>query len=125
MRFDPEDTREAFEKFVSSPPFDRCVSRVPDDPDTFAWPGSYHDINVDLAWNVWKESALQQRRNLKEVVLHGADSPPETHQYVEFRRAHTIVLRGEYFLLSGKWHEVTSAFVPSRDIIIAMRKEKK
>jgi hypothetical protein len=27
------------------------------DPENTAWPGCYKDINVELAWEAWQESA--------------------------------------------------------------------
>lgn len=45
--------REQFEKWVSSPPFEKSVVRF---PEWSAWPGMYQDLNVDLAWQAWKES---------------------------------------------------------------------
>ena len=46
--------RHDFEAFISSPPFERSVERFGDES---AWPGNYVDLDVDLAWNAWQESA--------------------------------------------------------------------
>lgn len=48
--------RARFEAAISSSPYERNVSRFPEDPDRFAWPGNYRDITVDLAWNMWLEA---------------------------------------------------------------------
>lgn len=49
--------RAEFEAFISGPPFERDVRRFPQDEARFAWPGSYRDLEVDLAWQAWCESA--------------------------------------------------------------------
>lgn len=51
--------RARFEAFIAGPPFERDVRRFPDDPERYAWPGSYRDINVDLAWQAWIEARVQ------------------------------------------------------------------
>ena len=48
--------RQRFESWISAPPFERPVSRWPDDPSKYAWPGAYVDIDVELAWEAWKEA---------------------------------------------------------------------
>lgn len=52
--------RESFEKFISSPPFEKSVDRWPDNPDRHAWPGAYKQMDVRLAWECWKE-AMEKR----------------------------------------------------------------
>jgi hypothetical protein len=51
---EPTPTRDAFEAWVSSPPFERSVDRFPEHPGLYSWPGSYRDIDVDLAWQAWQ-----------------------------------------------------------------------
>ena len=48
--------REQFEEWISVDPFARSIERFPDDPENYAWPGTYKDINTDLAWQAWKEA---------------------------------------------------------------------
>jgi hypothetical protein len=48
--------RVAFERAISGPPYERDVSRYPDD-HTVAWPGNYKDYPTDLAWALWRERA--------------------------------------------------------------------
>lgn len=48
--------REAFEAFMSSPPYERDVARFPDNA-TSAWPGNYKAIDIDLAWCAWQVRA--------------------------------------------------------------------
>src|SRR6185295_3401359 len=50
------ETRIAFEKWVSTPPFEYDCDRWPNDESKHAWPGQYKDISVQLAWEAWKES---------------------------------------------------------------------
>lgn len=49
-----ESTREAFESWISSPPFERSVDRWPADESKFAWPGQYRVYEVQLAWEAWQ-----------------------------------------------------------------------
>ncbi len=49
-------TREAFEKWISQPPYERLLGRVPNDSTRFAWPDQYVDIGVQLAWEAWQAS---------------------------------------------------------------------
>ena len=44
-------TRESFEAFISAPPFEMPIDRF---DDRGAWPGSYTELEVDLAWQAWK-----------------------------------------------------------------------
>ena len=46
-------TREAFEAFIGAPPFELDTYRF---DDRGAWPGSYTELEVDLAWQAWKAS---------------------------------------------------------------------
>jgi hypothetical protein len=50
------EVREAFEAAISASPYERSVSRYPDDATRSAWPGNYRDIAVDLAWCMWQEA---------------------------------------------------------------------
>lgn len=48
--------RQAFEIFISSPPFEKGIERFPADSAKYPWPGAYRDITVELAWECWKEA---------------------------------------------------------------------
>lgn len=48
-----EAERIKFEKWITAPPYEREVCRKPNNPDITAWPGNYHDYNVQLAWEAW------------------------------------------------------------------------
>lgn len=53
-------TREQFEAFISAPPFEMPIERF---DDRSAWPGSYTELEVDLAWQAWKaatDAALER-----------------------------------------------------------------
>ena len=53
-------TRKAFEAFISAPPFEMPIDRF---DDRSAWPGSYTELEVDLAWQAWKaatDAALER-----------------------------------------------------------------
>ena len=47
--------RQKFESWISSPPYERELSRWPQDETKFGWPGQYGDIAVQLAWEAWCE----------------------------------------------------------------------
>lgn len=44
-------TRQAFEAFISAPPFEMGISRF---DDRGAWPGNYKSYETDLAWQSWQ-----------------------------------------------------------------------
>jgi hypothetical protein len=52
-----QKNRESFEYWIKSSPYEKSVSRFINDPENTAWPGCYKDINVELAWEAWQESA--------------------------------------------------------------------
>ena len=45
------ESRKQFEALISSAPFEYNIDRF---PKKSAWPGSYIEIPVDLAWQVWQ-----------------------------------------------------------------------
>jgi len=47
-------SREAFEKWISQPPYEKDITKYPDDPELAAWPKCYRDISVQLAWDAWQ-----------------------------------------------------------------------
>lgn len=63
--------RDAFEAWISSPPFERETTRYPKDETKFAWPGSYRDYEVQIAWDAWREGA--------KYVLTALKDPHRTH----------------------------------------------
>lgn len=54
------ENRQAFERFISSPPFEKDIERFPTDSAKYPWPGAYRDITVELAWECWKEATSVQ-----------------------------------------------------------------
>ena len=52
--------REAFEKFVSAPPFEYSTERM---TELSAWPGNYRSIAVQLAWESWKARAASSEQS--------------------------------------------------------------
>ena len=53
------DSRARFEKWISSPPTKRDISRFPQDETKSAWPGHYKDIVTQLSWEAWEEGIAQ------------------------------------------------------------------
>jgi len=54
-----DQIRQNFESWISSPPFEKRIERFPDDENRHAWPGSYREISVELAWQAWQEASKQ------------------------------------------------------------------
>ena len=66
--------REAFEVFITAPPFEMQIERL---DGRCAWPGSYTHHDVDLAWQAWKAametkddeiSALKAKRDAQLAI---------------------------------------------------------
>ncbi len=49
-----EDTRDAFERWISSAPIYAEISRWP--TDGACLPGQYYDYKTQLAWEAWCEA---------------------------------------------------------------------
>jgi len=58
-------TRQAFEAFITAPPFEMGISRF---DDRGAWPGSYLSYDVDLAWAAWKEATAAALERAAEEI---------------------------------------------------------
>lgn len=56
--------RDRFEAWISSPPFERNISRIPDDPAQYSWPGNYREYDVQLAWEAFEEGAKDPEEKL-------------------------------------------------------------
>lgn len=48
-----QESRKQFEKWISSPPYERQATRI---PATGSWPGHYQFLDVRLAWEAWQEA---------------------------------------------------------------------
>ena len=59
-------TREAFEAFISAPPFEMPIERF---DDRSAWPGSYTELEVDLAWQAWQAAINAALERAAEVCV--------------------------------------------------------
>jgi len=66
------DSRAAFETFISLPPHEKEILRFPDDGSS-AWPGSYKNLIVDLAWDAWQASRQALEGEQLEVWLGSGD----------------------------------------------------
>lgn len=51
-------TREAFEAWVSDPPFEYSIERM---TELSSWPGNYRGIEVQLAWEAWQAAVADER----------------------------------------------------------------
>ena len=81
--------RERFEAWVSDDPYARSVERCPDDPEKFAWPGTYKDINTELAWQAWQTAWELGEPGLTRVrAIEGKDRVGrEIHVQIPAREA--------------------------------------
>lgn len=71
---DPTTTsRKAFEQWISAPPIEKEVLRYPADETKYAWPGSYRDYKVQLAWEAWQEALSSMTPEVKQALEIGLD----------------------------------------------------
>lgn len=66
-----DENRRAFEKWISSSPYELEVSRFPDNEALAAWPGLYRHNTVQLAWEAWCERG---NRHLLDRNFPGPES---------------------------------------------------
>lgn len=52
-------TCDAFEKWISSDPYNRLIAKH---GDCGTWPGQYKSYATQLAWEAWQEAARQERQ---------------------------------------------------------------
>ena len=72
------DIRAEFEAFISLPPHEKEISRFPDNGSS-AWPGSYKNLIVDLAWDAWQAS----RKALSSCPEIPDSSEPDSRQALD------------------------------------------
>lgn len=63
--------REEFERMVSGPPYEKDISRWPDDSAKYAWFGQYKELDVQLAWEFFENA--RNRDPAVAVVCDGYD----------------------------------------------------
>ena len=72
--------REAFEKWISGPPYELSIARYPNDPTRYGFPSTYREHDVDLCWLAWQEAIAQQQDELERLVeLEGKLSSIRRH----------------------------------------------
>ena len=92
------DSRAEFESFISLPPHEKEISRFPEDGSS-AWPGSYKNLIVDLAWETWQAS-----RQSGDGCLHTGTLTVDHHkndpamQNVDYAHADGVLEPGVYKL---------------------------
>ena len=59
-----DDCRKAFEAWISAPPLKKGIERWPDDPEEYAWPGNYVELDVQLAWLAWKAATRHSKKTM-------------------------------------------------------------
>jgi hypothetical protein len=68
-------TRADFEEWISSPPYEREVTRF---SEGSAWPGSYRELDVDLAWQAWS-AAMSLTRERRAALCDKAQGATSAH----------------------------------------------
>lgn len=53
VRSDDGSARESFERWITSPPLEKDITRNSTDEEKSAWPGQYRSYEVQLAWEAW------------------------------------------------------------------------
>lgn len=69
-------SREAFEVWISAPPYERSVNRRGEDD---AWPGQYWSYETQAAWEAWQESAKQEREACAKEAERQMEDEPYGH----------------------------------------------
>ena len=70
--------RAHFDKWITSPPYEREIRRWPMDETKYAWPGQYRDIAVQIAWEAWQERAAMSSNDQAHLRQPDHDSRKET-----------------------------------------------
>jgi hypothetical protein len=66
-----ETNRHEFEEWVTAMPYERDITRIPNDSERYAFPNTYVSYHVDLAWEAWqaaREQVTEQRDRLAEAL---------------------------------------------------------
>lgn len=77
--------RQAFEKWITAPPFERGIERY---GEQSAWPGNYQDYDTQIAWNGW-QAAIEHLSRAAEPVGTLVVEPDKTNQYG--KNAHVVL----------------------------------
>lgn len=54
-----ETNRREFEEWITAMPYERDITRRPNDFEKYAFPNTYVDYQVDLAWEAWQAARKQ------------------------------------------------------------------
>ena len=57
-----ERERQAFEHWITLPPFERNTARFPSDQTRYPWPNGYCDYEVQIAWEAWQEARKEREQ---------------------------------------------------------------
>lgn len=60
--------RQAFEAWISGPPYERDIKRWPDDERKYSWPGQYCEITTQVAWEAWQEASVEMSTELPKTL---------------------------------------------------------
>jgi len=55
-----ETNRREFEEWITAMPYERDITRRPNDFEKYAFPNTYVDYQVDLAWEAWQAARKRQ-----------------------------------------------------------------
>lgn len=90
--------RKLFEKWITSPPFEREVMRYPNEPDKYSWPGKYKRITVALAWEAFMEGLRMS--NLKRYLVCGGRDFNDW-QYMQSKLEQLLKIEWMFVLVHG------------------------
>jgi hypothetical protein len=129
----PPQEREAFEKEITRFPYEKDVRRFPDN-DRQAWPGNYRDIDVDLAWQMWQERALQAQalapcefceanKKLADIALRAAERQQRMGHLAELHGSAPAAREADERSLPRGWIGVEERMPERPDIYIVWLKD--
>jgi hypothetical protein len=66
-----ETNRYEFEEWVTAMPYERDITRRPNDSEKYAFPNTYVDYYVDLAWEAW-QAARERHTPISDEAIESA-----------------------------------------------------
>jgi len=66
-----ETNRREFEEWITAMPYERDITRRPNDFEKYAFPNTYVDYQVDLAWEAWQAARKRKTPSIREVLPDG------------------------------------------------------
>ena len=61
------ESRREFEEWITAMPYERDITRRPNDFEKYAFPNTYVDYQVDLAWEAWQAARERQDKDSQRL----------------------------------------------------------